>query len=93
MRCAICEDCGSRDATQTQGTTHDEVVPPVFRAGGHGFQDQRRYEPEADEIRRYLMSGAEALKAENIIKLFEALKDRKAISDEIANVERKLKEK
>lgn len=43
-------------------------------------------------ITRHLMSGAEAMKAENIIKLFEALKGRKATTGEIANVERKLKE-
>jgi hypothetical protein len=66
-------------------------VPEVtgFRISGVTSRRPKK----ADEIRRYLMSGAEALKAENIIKLFEALKDRKAISDEIANVERKLKEK
>jgi hypothetical protein len=43
-------------------------------------------------ITRYLMSGAEALKAENVIKLFEALKGRKATPEEIASVERDLKE-
>jgi hypothetical protein len=42
-------------------------------------------------VTRYLMRGADALKAENIIKLFEALKGRKATPKEIANVERKLK--
>jgi hypothetical protein len=42
-------------------------------------------------ITRYLVSGADGLKAENIIKLFEALKGRKATRTEIANVERKLK--
>jgi hypothetical protein len=40
---------------------------------------------------RYLMSGADALNPENFIKLFEALKGRKATQEEIANVERKLK--
>jgi hypothetical protein len=43
-------------------------------------------------ITRYLMSGADALKAENIIALFEAIKGRKATPQEIANVERRLKE-
>jgi hypothetical protein len=38
------------------------------------------------------MSGADALKAENIIALFEAIKGRKATPQEIANLERKLKE-
>jgi len=42
-------------------------------------------------ITRYLMSGTDALNPENIIKLFEALKGRKATQEEIANVERKLK--
>jgi hypothetical protein len=40
---------------------------------------------------RYLMSGPEAQKTENIIKLFEQIKDRKATPGAIANVERKLK--
>ena len=39
------------------------------------------------------MSGADALKAENIIKMFEGIKGRKATSEEIPNVERKLSER
>jgi hypothetical protein len=42
-------------------------------------------------ITRYLMSEADALKAKNVIALFEAIKCRKATPEEIANVERKLK--
>jgi hypothetical protein len=41
---------------------------------------------------RYLMSGAEAQKAENIIKMFEVLKGRPATDEERADVERTLKE-
>jgi hypothetical protein len=48
---------------------------------------------ESGGITRYLMSGADAQKPENIIKLFEAIKGRKATAEEIANVERKLKAK
>jgi hypothetical protein len=36
---------------------------------------------------RYLMSGADALNPENFIKLFEALKGRKATQEEITNVD------
>jgi hypothetical protein len=46
----------------------------------------------ASDITRYLMPGREAMKAENIIKLFEQLKGRPATDEERANVERKLKE-
>jgi hypothetical protein len=42
-------------------------------------------------ITRYLMSGADALKVENIVTLFEQLNGRKATPEEIANVERKLR--
>jgi hypothetical protein len=41
--------------------------------------------------KRYLMSGADVQKAENIIALFEAIKGRKATAEEIANMERILK--
>jgi hypothetical protein len=41
---------------------------------------------------RYLMSGADAQNAKNIIALFEAIKGRKATDEERADVERKLKE-
>jgi hypothetical protein len=41
-------------------------------------------------VTRYLMSGADALKVENIVKLFEQLKGRKATPERIANVERQL---
>jgi hypothetical protein len=40
---------------------------------------------------RYLMSGADAQKVENIIALFEKIKGRSATDKERANVERKLK--
>jgi hypothetical protein len=40
---------------------------------------------------RYLMSGADAQKAENIVALFEAIKGRKATDEERADVERRLK--
>jgi hypothetical protein len=41
-------------------------------------------------ITQYLMNGADALKAVNIFKLFEAIKGRKATPQEIANMERTL---
>jgi hypothetical protein len=44
------------------------------------------------QIHRYLMSGADALKAENIIKLFEQLKGRPATNQEKTNVERIFRE-
>jgi hypothetical protein len=43
-------------------------------------------------VTRYLMSGADAQKAANIIKLFEQIKGRKATLEEIENVERTLKD-
>ena len=59
-------------------------VPP---GTGFGFG----FGGDGGGITRYLMSGADALKAENIIKMFEAIKGRKATTEEIANVERTLK--
>jgi hypothetical protein len=40
---------------------------------------------------RHLMSGREAEQAENIVALFEAIKGRKATTEEIANVHSRLK--
>jgi hypothetical protein len=40
---------------------------------------------------RHLMSGREAQQAENIVALFEAIKGRKAMAEEMANVHRRLK--
>jgi hypothetical protein len=42
-------------------------------------------------VTRYLMSGADAKQAANIIKLFEQIKGRPATAEERAKVERKFK--
>jgi hypothetical protein len=40
-------------------------------------------------LERFLMSGEEAQKPENILKMFEAIKGRKATPEEMAEFERK----
>jgi hypothetical protein len=69
--------------TGTRGKSMD--VPPCT---GFGFYVSGS---PPGGIARHLMSGAEAMKAENIITLFEQLKGRKATPEEIANVGRTLK--
>jgi hypothetical protein len=39
-------------------------------------------------LERFLMSGAEAQKSENVLKMFEAIKGRKATRTEILELER-----